>query len=46
MERRDVKNLSLPELTAQLGEQATRLARAEFALARAELFANGRQAIH
>ncbi len=45
MERRDVKNLSLPELTAQLGEQATRLVRAELDLARAELFASGRQAI-
>lgn len=45
MERQDVKNLSLPELTAQFGEQATRLVRAELDLARAELFANGRQAI-
>jgi hypothetical protein len=45
MEHGDVQNRSVPELTAQLGEQLTRLARAELALAKAELFASARQAI-
>lgn len=44
MEGSDVKKLSLPELTVHLTEQVTRLVRTELALARAELFANGRQA--
>ncbi|HVT67198.1 MAG TPA: phage holin family protein, partial [Trebonia sp.] len=44
MEGTDVRKLSLPELTAHLAEQVTRLVRAELALARAELFASGRQA--
>ena len=41
----DVTRLSLPQLATQLTEQVARLARAEFALARAELFARGRQAV-
>jgi Putative Actinobacterial Holin-X, holin superfamily III len=41
----DVRHQSLLELAAQLTEQLTRLARAELSLARAELFARGRQAI-
>lgn len=45
MEGADVKKLSLPELAAHLAEQVTRLVRAELALARAELFARGRQAV-
>jgi hypothetical protein len=45
MEGADVKKLSLPELTVHLTEQAMRLVRAELALARAELFARGRQAV-
>lgn len=44
MEGSDVKKLSLPELTVHLTEQVTRLVRTELALARAELFASGRQA--
>jgi hypothetical protein len=45
MEGADVKKLSLPELTVHLTEQVMRLVRAELALARAELFARGRQAV-
>jgi hypothetical protein len=45
MEGADVKKLSLPELTVHLSEQVMRLVRAELALARAELFARGRQAV-
>lgn len=45
MERADVRELSARELTAHLGEQLTRLVRQELALARAELFASGRQAV-
>jgi Putative Actinobacterial Holin-X, holin superfamily III len=41
----DMRRQSLPELAAQLTEQLTRLARAELSLARAELFARGRQAV-
>ena len=44
MEREDVRDLSVRELTAQLGEQLPRLMRDEVALARAELFARGKQA--
>jgi hypothetical protein len=44
-ESADVKNLSLAELTGHLATQAARLVRAELALARAELFAKGRQAV-
>lgn len=36
---------STRELTSRLGEQVTTLARAEIALAKAELFARGRQAV-
>jgi putative superfamily III holin-X len=45
MERADVRRLSLPELTVHLTEQVKRLLRVEVALARAELFARGRQAV-
>jgi hypothetical protein len=45
MQGADVKNLSLPELTARFAEQVIRLVRQELMLARAELFANGRQAL-
>lgn len=45
MEGANVKNLSLPELTAHLAEQVIRLVRQEAMLARAELFANGRKAV-
>ena len=44
MEGSDVKKLSLPELTVHLTEQVARLVRTEITLARAELFASGRQA--
>ena len=44
MERADVREQSARELTMHLGEQLTRLVRQELALARAELFANARQA--
>ena len=44
MEREDVRDLSVRELTAQLGEQLPRLMREEVALARAELFARAKQA--
>ena len=44
MEREDVRDLSVRELTAQLGEQLPRLMREEMTLARAELFARARQA--
>src|SRR6516164_4180999 len=44
MEREDVRDLPVRELTAQLGEQLPRLVRDEVALARAELFARGKQA--
>jgi hypothetical protein len=44
MEREDVRDLSVRELTAQLGEQLPRLVRDEVALAKAELFARGKQA--
>lgn len=37
--------LTTRELTSRLGEQLTTLARTEFALAKAELFARGRQAV-
>lgn len=36
---------SLPQLVSSLTEQLSRLVRAELALAKAELFANGRQAV-
>jgi hypothetical protein len=39
------EELSTRELTSRLGEQMTTLARTEFALAKAELFARGRQAV-
>lgn len=39
------QDLSARELTSRLGEQLTTLARAEIALAKAELFARGRQAV-
>jgi hypothetical protein len=45
MEGANVKNLSLPELTAHLAEQVIRLVRQEAVLAKAELFANSRQAV-
>lgn len=45
MQRADVHELSARELTAHLGEQLTTLVRQELALARAELFASGRQAV-
>lgn len=45
MEREDVRELSVPELTVRLGEQLSLLVREEMALARAELFASGRQAV-
>jgi hypothetical protein len=45
MEGADVKKLSLPGLTVHLTEQVIRLVRAELALARAELFTSGRQAV-
>jgi len=45
MEDEDVRDLSVRELTAQLGEQLPQLMRDEMALARAELFARGRQAM-
>lgn len=44
MEREDVRDLSVRELTAQLGEQLPRLMRDEVALARAELFARAKSA--
>lgn len=45
MDGTDLRNQSLPELISSLTEQMSRLVRAELALARAELFANARQAI-
>jgi Putative Actinobacterial Holin-X, holin superfamily III len=39
------QDMTTRELTAQLGEQVSRLVRDEIALARAELFASGRQAV-
>lgn len=45
MEGADVRKLSLPELTVHLTEQVKRLLRAQTALARAELFARGRQGV-
>jgi hypothetical protein len=45
MDRTDPRNQSLPELISSLSEQVSKLVRAELALARAELFANARQAI-
>jgi len=45
MEREDVRDLSIRELTAQLGEQLPQLMRDQVALARAELFARARQAM-
>ncbi len=45
MEPADVRDLSLRELTVRLGGQLSELVREELALARAELFANARQAI-
>lgn len=44
MERADIREQSARELTMHLGEQLTRLVRQEMTLARAELFANARQA--
>jgi hypothetical protein len=43
--RRQTRELSARELTAQLGEQLSALMKQEIALARAELFASARQAI-
>jgi hypothetical protein len=45
MDGTDLRNQSLPELISSLTEQMSRLVRAELALAKAELFANARQAI-
>jgi Putative Actinobacterial Holin-X, holin superfamily III len=45
MARADVREQSARELAIHLGEQLTRLVRQELALARAELFANARQAV-
>lgn len=45
MDGTDPRNQSLPELISSLSEQMSKLVRAELALARAELFANARQAI-
>ncbi len=45
MEGAEVKKLSLPGLAAHLSDQVMRLVRAELALARAELFARGRQGV-
>lgn len=45
MERADLREQSTRELTVHLGEQLARLVRQELALARAELFASGRQAV-
>jgi hypothetical protein len=45
MEREDVRDLSIRELTAQLGEQLPQLMRDQVALARGELFARARQAV-
>ncbi len=45
MDHADVTRPSLAELAARLTEQVTRLLRAEFALARAELLARARQAV-
>ncbi|HET9080280.1 MAG TPA: phage holin family protein [Trebonia sp.] len=45
MDGMDPQNQSLPELISSLTEQMSRLVRAELALARAELFANARQAV-
>lgn len=44
MDGPDLRNQSLSELISSLTEQMTTLVRAEMALARAELFANARQA--
>jgi hypothetical protein len=44
MARADVREQSARELAIHLGEQLTRLVRQELTLARAELFANARQA--
>jgi hypothetical protein len=43
--QRQPRELSARELTAQLGEQLSRLLKDEIALARAELFASARQAV-
>jgi hypothetical protein len=45
MEGTDLKSLPLSELGTRLTGQLSRLARQELALARAELFARGRQAV-
>jgi hypothetical protein len=45
MEGADAKKPSLSELTARLAEQVIRLVRQEVMLAKAELFANGRQVV-
>jgi len=45
MEREDIHDLSVRELTAQLGEQLPQLMRDQVALARAELFARAKQAM-
>ena len=43
--QRSAQDLTARELTAKLGEQLSRLMREEVALARAEMFANTRQAM-
>jgi len=43
--QRQTRELSARELTAQLGEQLSRLLKDEIALARAEIFASSRRAI-
>jgi hypothetical protein len=45
MQGTDGKRRSLPELTVHLTEAVKQLVRAELSLARAELFARGRQAV-
>ena len=42
---RNPSDMSVRDLTAQLGEQMSRLVRQEIALAKAELFADARQAV-
>lgn len=43
--QRPAQDMTTRELTAQLGDQVSRLVRDEIALAKAELFASGRQAV-
>lgn len=45
MKGQELRHQSLPQLVSSLSEQVSRLVRAELALAKAELFANGRQAV-